>query len=86
MPRCPCDAHAADYDRGYLCRIDKGWPRILAWLAGPPASSSVEKARVNVAAYDRACAEGRVGVGFLGAVITDRETAAEINRTFGMRR
>jgi hypothetical protein len=83
--RCACAACQAAYDRRYLRRIDRGWPRWIAFLAGPPGSKNAAEARKFVVEYDRAWAEGRIGVGLLGAVITsDSRTASEITRTFGM--
>lgn len=85
--RCPCVSCRAECDRRYVRRIDSGWPRWLAFLASPPASDNYDKAEASLALYERALAEGRIGVGFLGSVVCpDREIATEITRTFGMRK
>ena len=84
--RCSCDTHRAGYDRHYVSRVDRDWPRWLAFLVGPPGSKDYAAAKEFVGEYERAEAEGRVGVGLLGSVIcADSETARQITSSFGTR-
>lgn len=83
--RCLCATHRAKYDRRYVGRVENGWPRWLAFLIAPPGSKDYNQARASLVAYDRAWDEGRVGIGILGSVITDRETAQRITTSFGLR-
>lgn len=74
------------YDKRYVERIDRGWPRWLAFILGPPASKDYEAALVYLATYSQAKKERRIGVGILGSVIADdQETAERISKTFGLR-
>lgn len=75
--RCPCDAHQAEADGRYVRRIERGWPRWLAYLLSPPASGNYERAKEFAAEYRAAEREGRVIAGLLGAFITDEPVRAD---------